>query len=187
MRLTFALLLLVGLGISIGEADEKPGPPPKLSTVTPENDWRLAIKPGAQPQKSGLFTYFPNQGGGYTFLEGKQIALYALPYLPTLYQADCVEWFTETSLDGKTTRRARPTRNNLFTIGPSKMRFGSHTFYRARMKDTLTAGVRRREDFPIGKWWRDTPDGDFHLSLMVEDDETRLKLKSIVPVLERGR
>jgi len=187
MERILALTVMLGLSVGIADADDKPtGPPSKLTTVSPENDWRLAKQPGAQPQKIGLFTYYPNNGGGFTFLEGKRVEVYSLPYLPTLYQADCVEWVTETTIDGKRTRRALPTRNNLFTIGTSKMHFGSQTVYRAQMKDTLTAGVRQREDVPLGKWSRDTSDGKFRLSLEGEDNETRLKLKSIVPVLERA-
>jgi hypothetical protein len=185
MRRTFSAVLLVGLGVSVAYADEKPTPPPsRLTTLTPEDDWRLAKLESTKPQKIGILTCFPNKGGGYTFLEGKRIAFYALPYLPTTYQTDCVEWFTETMPNGQQIRRGRPTRNNLFTIGTSKMPFGSQSFYHGRMKDTLTTGVRQREDVPIGKLSRDTSDGKFRLSVMAEDNETRLKLKSIMPVLE---
>jgi hypothetical protein len=41
-------------------------------------------------------------------------------------------------------------------------------------------------DTPIAKWTRDTTEGKFRLSILAEDSETRLKLKSIVPVLEHG-
>jgi hypothetical protein len=47
-------------------------------------------------------------------------------------------------------------------------------------------GTLHRTDIPIAKWTRDTPDGQFRLSIKEEDHETRLKLKSIVPVLEHA-
>jgi hypothetical protein len=46
--------------------------------------------------------------------------------------------------------------------------------------------VLRRDGFPIATSSRDTADGRFRLSIMADDRETRLKLKSITPVLEHA-
>jgi hypothetical protein len=72
---------------------------------------------------------------------------------------------------------------NVFSIGSRTVPFGGQTIYRSEMKQ-ISSRVHRREDIPIAKWTRDTPDGKFRLTITEGDRETRLKLKSIVPVLE---
>jgi len=181
MRSTLALMLVVGLSVPIAEADEKPTPPPKLSTVTPENDWRLAKQTGAQLQKIGVLTYYPTVGGGLTFVENGKVAFYALPYLPV------------TSEHVRTVNRQVGKKEVpvvvaiLFhaTIGPSKMACGSYAIYRSELMADGDGGYLRQY-IPVAMWSRDTPDGKFRLSTMVDDSETRLKLKSIVPVLEHA-
>jgi hypothetical protein len=54
------------------------------------------------------------------------------------------------------------------------------------MRATPGASTLLRVDTPLAKWTRDTPNGQFRLSIMSDDHETRLKLKSIVPVLEHA-
>ena len=185
MRRTLAVIVVVGLLVSIAEADEKPTPPPTFSTVTPENDWRLAKQTGTQPQKIGVLSYYPNNGGGYTFLEGKHIAFYSLPYAPTTYWTDnvVVEVLT---INGNTQTLLMSRKLNLYTIGTSKMPFGGQTVYRSEMKDMNTGVVFRRQDMPIAKWSRDAAGDEFRLSILDVDRETRPKLKSIIPVLERA-
>ena len=206
MKPLCAVVLLVGLSVPIAKADEKPtaavivrpvngGQSPfhpiaaPSKPVTPENDSQLAKVPEAQSQKIGILTYYPNKAGGYTFLEGKQIAFYALPYLPTTYKHEAifvsVMWWKRNVVESRT----------LKTIGTSNMPFSGQTIYRSEMKEVEDPGAHFparsrlrprtfvREDIPIAKWTRDTPDGQFRLSIMSDDYETRLKLKSIVPVL----
>ncbi len=181
MGRTLALVVLASVSVAIAKADDKPTPP---STVTPDKDVRLFCLTSARPQKIGVLTYYPNAGGGYTFVEGKQIAFYALPYLPTTYQTDGAEVF-QVNANGKVVFRRRPKRFILFTIGPSQLPFGGQAIYRGEMIE-IDKGVFRRNDMQIAKWSRDTPDGHFTLSTMVADRETRLKLKSIVPMLEHA-
>ncbi len=166
----YAAILLVGLSVALANADGKPTQPPKLSRLTPANDSRLAKAKGVQPQKIGVLTYYPNNGGGYTFIQEKYIIFYALPYAPT-------------SCEGEETSLMAIIRRDISTIGACKMPFGGHTVYRSVMLPSRQ-GNSYREDIPIAKWTRDTPDGNFRLSITSDDHETRLKLKSIVPVLE---
>jgi hypothetical protein len=65
------------------------------------------------------------------------------------------------------------------------MPFGGQTLYRAGTTQK-PSDDRRREDVPIAKWSRDAPGDKLRLSISDEDRETRLKLKSIVPVLENA-
>jgi len=173
MRGMLAVLVVVGLSVGVADADD--------NTLTPENDVRLAKLSDAKPQKIGVLTYYPNKGGGYTFLEGEQIAFYALPHLPSTYQ------LVETRLVMK--NRAGPIivdseTVTIFTTGKSEMPFGGQTLYRPgrrRLPDNC-----RPEHIPVAIWSRGTPDGKFQLSIMDENRESRLKLKSIVPVLENA-
>jgi hypothetical protein len=171
MRPLLAAVVLAGLSVPFAEADDKSTPPPKLSRLIPANDSRLAKAKGVQPQKIGVLTYYPNNGGGHTFIQDKYIIFYALPYAPT-------------SCEGDDTSLMAIIRRDISTIGASKMAFGGQTVYRSKMLFT-PQGPSCREDIPIAEWTRDTPDGKFRLSILAEDSETRLKLKSIVPVLEK--
>jgi hypothetical protein len=187
MRRTLAVVLLVGLSATIAKADDKPTPPWPPSTLTPEKDWRLAKQAGGQPQKIGILTYYPNKGGGYTFVEGKHIAFYALPYMPTSHEYLVDVPISVRDDNGITETRMVLKSGRFSTIGASPMRFGGQTVYQSGM---FNAGhdILRRYDAPIAEWSRDAPDGKFRLTIMdildEEDRETRLKLKSIVPVLE---
>lgn len=139
---------------------------------------RLKAEAGARPQKIGILTYYPNQRGGYTFLEGREIAFYALPYLPSTHHVVQIRFVTENRI---------VLTVNICAVDKLKMQFGSHTFYRLEMTHKPPySPVFGREDIPIAKWTRDTPDGKFNLSIVAEDSETRLKLKSILPVLEHA-
>jgi hypothetical protein len=183
MKSLVAAVVLVGLSVPFAGASDKPAPLPTPSTVLPEKDSRLAKRPGAQTQRIGVLTYYSNAGGGYTFMEGEQIAFYALPYLPTTYQRAQTRLVTE-NRNGLIEDTAIAETVDVFTIGKSKMPFGGQTFYRPgklRHPDDVC-----REHIPIAIWTRATPDGEFSLSIMTEDSKTRLKLKSIVPVLEHA-
>ncbi len=183
MRTKLATLLLLGLGIGIAYADERPTPLlSKLTALKSETHWRLAKLADAQPQKIGILTYYPNEGGGYTFLERGGIAFYALPCWPTTYQ------FTRTAVvfdirNGIVVPRTIVDHVNVFTVGKFAMPFGGQTIYRIGTTER-PPGDRRREDVPIAEWSRDASDGKLRLSILAEERETRLKLKSIVPVLE---
>jgi hypothetical protein len=190
MRTHSALLLLIGL-MSSAVADDKPTPSapdldPDFSNVAPENDSRLAKLKDAHPQKIGLLTYYPNNGGGYTFLDGKHIAFYALPYALAWDEFLKMEVFTETDeATGKVTQRQRPTTTMLGTIGSTKLPFSNQMVCRGAMVKT-PIGIVRRSDTPIASWYRKSPDGKFRFSIMAEDQETRTKLKSVLPVFERA-
>jgi hypothetical protein len=174
MRPLLAAVALVGMSVATAKADKKPTAPPSL--VAPEDDSRLTTQADAQPQKIGVLSYFPNNGGGYTFLERGQLAFYSLPYMPSTYRVEVVDFQAG---------QVRHTATVLGIIGTSTMPRGSQTLYRGEMKE-IVSGIRRREDAPIAKWTPDTPDGQFHLSIMAGDSETRVQLKSIVPVLEHA-
>jgi hypothetical protein len=64
------------------------------------------------------------------------------------------------------------------------MPVGGQTIYRGEMHTYFNVFVRH--DIPIAKWACNTPDGPFRLSIKEADHETRLKLKSVVTVLERA-
>jgi hypothetical protein len=181
MRPTLAAVVLIGLSAGFAHADDKLTAVPSM--FTPEDDWLLDKQTGARPQKIGILTYYPNNGGGYTFMEGEDIVFYALPFFSTTYPAVRTVLVSETR-NGHTIRRAIFETVNAPAIGKSKMPFGGQTLYRGRMMEV--GGGRRRTDMPLAKWTRDAPDGKFRLSIMAEDSETRLKLKSIVPVLEHA-
>jgi hypothetical protein len=184
MTRTLAFLVLVGLSLPIAAADDKTAPlPSKLSTPA-EDDWRLAKKTGTQPQKIGVLSYYRNQGGGYTFLEHEQIVFYGLPYLATPRQFETTVLVIEL-VNGKVTRRHIPERRIVFTIGTSKMPLGGLTIYRGEML-TFFGNVVVRQDMPLATWTRDMPNGQFRLSIERGDHETRLKLKSAIPVLEHA-
>jgi hypothetical protein len=185
MRPLLAAVVVVGLSVRIAKADDKPTPPPsEPSTVAPEKDVRLACLANATPQKIGVLTYYPNKGGGYTFMAGERIEFYSLPYMPTAYQAERTVHVIE-NRNGNLVARPIVQRINLATIGTAKRPFGGQTIYRSLMTGP-GFGTLHRTDIPIAKWTRDTPDGQFRLSIKEEDHETRLKLKSIVPVLEHA-
>jgi hypothetical protein len=186
MRRTFAALLLVGLSVGIACADEKPAPPPsRLTTLTPENDWRLAKRTGAQPQKIGILTYYLNKGGGYTFLRGERVEFYSLPNMPTTYKFEYFVLVMETVNGKPVERRISVQTDDICVIGTSTMSFGGQTLFRSKMRDT-PAGTLVRVDTPLAKWSRDAPGEKFRLSILDDDRETRLKLKSIVPALEKS-
>jgi hypothetical protein len=176
MKTFLAVSLLIGLSVGIADADDKATTPP---VGWPENDSRLAKLNDAEPKRIGILTYYPNEMGGYTFLEREHIVFYALPYLPTTYPGLRARSVVETR-NGKQTARVIFENVNIIGCGTSKMPFGGHTLYRPG----FTPG--HCQDIPIAKWSRDTPNGKFQLSILAEDSETRLKLKSIVPVLEHA-
>ncbi len=147
--------------------------------TSPESDSRLARIADAQPQKIGVLTYFPNKGGGYTFMEGKDVAFVALPYLPATAR------FSHAQIIGAQGNRRFIGPVTIGSIGTSKMPFGSQTFYHTGM--TIKAqGFSVRDDTPIATLVRDTPDGRFQFSILAKDSETRTKLKSIKPALGRA-
>jgi hypothetical protein len=165
MGRTLALVLVVGLSVAAAKADEKTTPPPpKLSTLTPENDWRLAKQTGAQPQKIGGLTYYPNAGGGYTFMKGKDIVFYALLFLPTTHNL-------------QHNLRNGTIMAQVAAVGTVPMPFGGQTVYRSEMTD-IGFGLSRR-DIPIAMWSRDAPEREFRLSIKHEDHDTRLILEYI--------
>jgi hypothetical protein len=167
------LATAVMLGMCV--ADETAAP----TRDTPETDSRLAQLANAQPKKIGVLTYYPNRGGGYTFKEGEQIVFYALPFSPAKSPQLAV---LVQQRDGKNIIDLAFLRT-IATIGKSKLPFGGLTVFQGEMIKTPN-DESLREDTPIAKWTRDTPNGQFRLSLMTKDRETRLKLKSIVPLLQ---
>jgi hypothetical protein len=184
MQRTLALIVLVGLPVSIAKPDGKPTPPPsKPSTVAPDQDVRLACLTDAKPQKIGLLTYYPNKGGGYTFMERQNIVFYALPFMPATSQFERIVRILG-SPKGEVMPRNLVERTNVSVIGTSQMPVGGQTIYRPEMHAYFNVLVRH--DISIGKWFRETSDARFRLFITSDDHETRLKLKSIVPVLENA-
>jgi hypothetical protein len=185
MRPFVAALLVVGMSVgTVKASDDKPAAPPlKPSGVRPEKDVRIANLLGARPQKIGVLAYYPNKGGGYTFMEREHIVFYALPLMPATCQFDRIVRVVG-SPKGEVTPRNIVERTNVSIIGTSKMPVGGQTIYRGEMHTYFNVYVRH--DIAIAKWSRDTANGQFRLSTLSEDNETRLKLKSIVPVLEKN-
>ena len=163
----------------------------KSAQATLEDDSRLAKLTNAPPQKVGLLTYYPNKGGGYTFIQGKNIVFYALPYTPTTYKCEVrVRQRVHLARGGGNphtgggTMMADVTQSiNVPTIGPSRVPFGGQTVYRTEMSSDGKNGSYR-EDIRLAYWSRDTADGKCQLWILADDRETQMKLKSIVPVLE---
>jgi hypothetical protein len=183
MRRILAVIVLACVSVAIARAEEKPTPPSKPSTVTPDKDVRLACLTDAQSQKIGVLTYYQNKGGGYTFMEREHIVFYALPFMPATCQFDRIVRILG-SPKGEVTPRNIVERIHVSIIGTSKMPVGGQTIYCGEMHTYFNVFVRH--DIPIAKWFRDAPDAKFRLSILAQDNETRLKLKSIVPVLEHA-
>ena len=183
MRRTLALFLVVGLLVAIAKADAKLTPRPKPSTLTPQKDSRLAKRPGALPQKIGVLTYYRNVGGGFTFLDEDDIAFYAMPFDASVCNCERTVPIFERARNGAVVVRLTVVNINVVTIGTLKLPDGYYTICRARMIDLGNESVR--EDEPIAFWF-----GAFakehRLSTITFDHETRIKLKSIIPVLEHA-
>jgi hypothetical protein len=175
-----------------GEIAKRDARRAKAAQAELENDTRLANLTDAPPQKLGILTYYPNKGGGNTFIQGKDIVFYALPYTPSTYKCEVRVWQRVTlgarggfnPHGGGATAMANVTQSiNVPTIGPSKVPFGGQTIYRTEMSNNGKDGFYR-EDIRLAYWSRETSDGEFKLWILADDNETRMKVKSIVPVLE---
>jgi hypothetical protein len=193
------LAAVVMVGLLVGTA--RGAPPPSVyrdsiiaqheqrkataARVVLESDARLAKVADARPQKIGILTYYPNRGGGFTFREGATIVLYALPYLPTTRDVEKTLLIIETTSAGIVIPHHPKQWQSVSAIGTSKLPFGGQAIYQPEMF-TTGKNVLCREDVQVGSWTRDTPNGKLRLSIMAKDNETRMKLKSIVPVLERA-
>jgi hypothetical protein len=183
MRPILAALVLFGLSVGMAVADDKSLIEPP--TVAPETDVRLFALKDSQPKRLGVLSYYPNRGGGYTFLEGKHIVFFALPYPSTKSQCRFVAFVNKEDVNGKKANERVWESTTIATIGNSKLPHGGLTIFWSEMT-TTPPGAHLREDIPIAEWTRNTPDGHFRLSITDVDSQTRLKLKSIVPVLERA-
>jgi hypothetical protein len=203
MKPILAVVVLVGLWGGAAKAEtpsdyvaQREARRAKAAQAALENDARLAKLTDAVPQQIGILTYYPNHGGGYTFVQGKDIVCYALPYTPSTYKCEVRVWqrviqlprggFNFNPIGRGLTAMANVTQSiNVPTIGPSKIPFGGQTIYRTEMADNGKNGFYR-EDVRVAYWSRDTSDGKFELWLLADDSETRMKVKSIVPVLEHA-
>jgi hypothetical protein len=185
MRPLLAAALVVGLWVAIADGeDDPPGTDP---TLPPENDYRLAQLTDARTQKIGILTNYANKGGGYTFMRGKQLVFYSLPYEPTTYRVPYMATVQWKDKNGKILIGRAQKWRRVSIIGTREMPLGGQTVYRSEMTEKPDGrGLPRRVDTPIAKWNRDTPNGKFGLSILSEDHETQLKLKSIIPVLEHA-
>ncbi|HEV7999375.1 MAG TPA: hypothetical protein VGP63_05815 [Planctomycetaceae bacterium] len=163
----------------------------KAAQAELEKDVRLAKLTDSPPQQMGILAYYPNKGGGYTFVQGKEIVFYALPYTPSTYQCE-VRVRQRVNLaraggnphTGGVTMMADVTQSiNVPTIGPSRVPFGGQTVYRTEMSKNGKGGFVR-EDIRLAYWSRETSGGKFQLWILADDRETRMKLKSIVAALE---
>jgi hypothetical protein len=129
MRPLLAAAVLVGLAVGIADAADDP------ITVTLKNDERLVNRTGEKPKRIGILTYYPNMGGGYTFLEHEQIVFYSLPYVSTTYKAaEYMEAVAVRDNNGKEALHFHYITVVLGTIGPSTMPYGGQTVYRSEMK-----------------------------------------------------
>jgi hypothetical protein len=189
MRPVLAAVLLLWIFPAV--ADDKPNRPvPDFSTVAPENDYRLAKVKDAQRCKVGLLSYYPNKGGGYTFIEREHILFYSLPYVPTKYAIKYVENGEWIDRKGNKQSGSVLKSRRVPIISRREMPLDRQTVYRTEMKEVERPFFHqmdsRRVDTPIAKWWRDAPGDNFQFSIMAENHEIRLRLKSIVPVLEHA-
>ena len=182
MRSTLAVMVLAGLFAGAWAEDENPVAPSK---VVPENDWRLARRTGSRSKTIGIFEFYPNKGGGYTFTRDGEIEFYALPNRPAAYHQSATVLEVKSDANGRITTSSVIELRTLSTIGMKPMLAGGQTVYRYEMTATYP-GVFVRNDIPIATWSRDAPGAKFTLSRWCEDGETRLKLKSIIPVLEQA-
>jgi hypothetical protein len=181
MRPILAGVVLVAFSVGIVDAwdDDAPAPP----SVTPDTDKRLARWSDSPFQKIGLFTYFRNNGGGYTFLQDDRLEFYSLPNVPepqTVKYAEVVL----VSVNGKVVRQFVSHSQTLGTIGTVRHPFGGQTFFRTQMKQVGKASYR--DDKAIATWSRESAHDKFRFSITSDGHETRLKLKSIISVLERA-
>jgi hypothetical protein len=190
MKTILAAALFTGLSVGMADAADKPAARPLFNfdarddapTVTPENDARLGKLPKTEARTIGVLTYYRNKGGGYTFLENGHLVFYALPHMPiTSIVQHTVDTRDKTDKD-ITYRFVKE--GTASTVGTSTMPFGGQTIYCPQMVKVGWSGVVRRYDIPIATWSRDMPTGKVRLSIMDVDSQTRVKLKSIVPVLE---
>ncbi len=171
MRPLLAAVLVVGISVGIVKAsDDKPAAPPlKPSGVEPEKDVRIVNLLGAKPQKIGVLAYYPNKGGGYTFMERERSVFYALPSMPATCQFERI-----VRVLGNAKGDAAPHNIvewiNVPIIGTSPMPVGGQTIYRSEMHTYFNVFVRH--DIPIAQWIRDTRDGKFRLSVTSDDHET---------------
>ncbi|HEV3304255.1 MAG TPA: hypothetical protein VG055_31690 [Planctomycetaceae bacterium] len=201
MKAILAAVFLVGTCVGTaetaklqsGEIAKRDARKVKAAQAELEKDTRLAKLTDAPPQKIGILTYYPNKGGGYTFVQGKDIVFYALPYTPSTYKCEVRVWQRVIQLPrginplgaGVAAMANVAQSINVPTIGPSKVPFGGQTICRTEMADNGKNGFYR-EDIRLAYWSRDTSDGKFQLWILPEDNETRLKLKSIRLVLEHA-
>jgi hypothetical protein len=132
MRRTLALLVVVGLSVSVAVGDDKPAASGDFRTVRPENDSRLAKRTDAQPKKVGLLTYYQNKGGGYTFMRGERVEFYSLPCAPTTYNFEYFLLMPE-NVEGRPPLRRVSVQTG--TLGSSAHRG-------CRLVDKLSFGVR---------------------------------------------
>jgi hypothetical protein len=183
MRPFLAAVALVGMSLAIAEAADKPASRPKPSTLSPKNDSRLAKRPDAREHKIGLLSYYPNIGGGFTFLEKGDVAFYAMPFDMDVCERDRVERVHE-KRNGVEAVSLKVERLQIGFIGTSKLRPGELMICRGQLID-LGTGLDVRKEEPIACWSGNYPK-DSRLMMLTDDRETRLKLKSIVPVLERA-
>lgn len=201
MKPVFATVLLIRMCVGSGETAKSPNDEiakrearwAKATQVALEKDARLAKLTNSPPQKIGVLTYYPNLGGGYTFVQGKDIVFYALPYTPSTYKCEVRVWQQVTLAapgfnpnGGRVNVMANVTQTIVVpTIGPSKVPFGGQTIYRTEMSDDGKDGLYRK-DIRLAYWSREQSDGNFLLWILPEGSEIRMKVKSIVPVLERA-
>lgn len=163
MQMILAVLVVVWLSVPVAKAsdDNSSGPDTPV-----EKDARLAKVRDAKTSKVGILTYYPNKAGGLTFLEEDKILFFTLPYEPTTRQVE-----------------------NMVLPAIGTVPLAGQTVYRSQVFQN-GFGSPHRADTAIAKWTRAKPGGKFNLAIMAEDSETRMKVKSIVPVLEhaeRGR
>lgn len=181
MSQLLAAALLADLTSSVLANDKLTPPAADFSNVAPEDDSRLAKLKDAQPKQIGILTYYANRGGGFTFIEGNTIVFYALPYSPSTYKCE-----VQVAVQRGDDHFRLPVPLIVPTIGTSRVPLGGQTVYQTEMVENGKGGFFRR-DLRLAYSSRDTPDSEFHVWILAEDRETRLKVKSIVPVLERGR
>jgi hypothetical protein len=129
MRMTLALILVVGLSFAVAKADAKS---PSPATLSPANDSRLAKRRDAQPQKIGVLSFYPNNGGGYTFVEGTDIVFYALPCIPTTYKVEGQTAICQDIGNGETVWVHVPVTFDVPTLGPSTIPLGGPNYLPTR-------------------------------------------------------
>ena len=182
MRRTLAFILVVGLSVGIAAAYDRS---PRPSAVRPEEDARLAkVANACHLRRLACSRTIETREAATRSSRGGISCSTLFPLCPRRANVQGIVQILGNN-KGQVEARNIVGQIDVPMIGLLPMPVCSQTIYRGEMHTYFN--LRLRHDLAIGEWVRDTPDSKARLSITSDDHETRLKLKSIVPVLERGR